>query len=67
MVNKDNAGRELLRHRLDKNITQVEVAEKSGVSVQTISGIEGGNVPQSMTIYKLNQYFEKIKPCTEAM
>ena len=61
MITKNNAGKKLLEHRHDKQITQVEVAKKSGVSVQTISGIEGGDItPQSMTVYKIQQYFNSL-------
>ncbi len=60
MINKENAGKALLKYRSDKNITQAEIAKKAGISVQTISGIEGGNVPQSMTVYKLDEYFKSI-------
>ena len=61
MITKENAGKKLLERRNDKNITQIEVSKGSGISVQTISGIEGGNIkPQSMTVFKFNQYFESI-------
>ena len=60
MLNKENTGKALLKYRNEKNITQVEVAKKSGVGVQTISGIESGNTPQSMTIYKLEEYFKSV-------
>ena len=57
MINKDNAGEKLLEHRIEKKLTQVQVSEKSGVTVQTLSGIESGDVkPQSMTIFKLKKY-----------
>lgn len=63
MIDKDNAREELLKHRNEKKLTQVEVAEKSGVSVQTLSGIEGGYIatPQPMTIFKLKKYLSTFK------
>lgn len=61
MVTKDNAGEKLLAYRNDKNLTQVEVSKKSGVSVQTLCLIESGDVkPQAMTIFKLNKYFKSV-------
>lgn len=61
MITRDNAGEKLLAHRDDKNLTQVEVSKKSGVSVQTLCLIEGGEVkPQTMTVFKLNKYFKSL-------
>lgn len=61
MVTKENAGKKLLEHRSEKRVTQVKVAEKTGISVQTISAIESGKLkPQSMTIFKLQKYFDSI-------
>lgn len=59
MIEKKTASKQLLRHRLDNDLTQAEVSQRSGVSIQTISGIESGKItPQTMTIFKLNQYFQ---------
>ena len=58
MLTKENAGAGLLQFRSDHKKTQEEISKKTGVSVQAISMIEGGKIksPQSMTIFKLNQY-----------
>lgn len=62
MVTKENAGVEMLKHRNDKKLTQIDVSKKSGISVQTICAIEGGNIkPQSMTLWKINQYLDTFK------
>lgn len=61
MLTKENAGKKLLEHRMEKQITQGKIAEKSGISVQTISAIESGKLkPQSMTIFKLQKYFDSL-------
>lgn len=61
MLTKENAGKTLLEYRRDYNITQGEIAKKADISLPTISGIESGKLtPQTMTIFKLNQYFESI-------
>lgn len=60
-ITKDNAGEILLRFRADKNITQIEISKKAGISLPTISGIENGKLkPQGMTIYKLQRYFDSL-------
>ncbi len=61
MLTKENTGEKLLNYRLRKKITQLEVSKKADISLPTISGIESGKLtPQTMTIFKLNQYFESI-------
>ena len=61
MINRMTAAIDLLALREKYKITQAKLSEKTGISVQAISGIESGNKPQSMTLYKLNRYFESIK------
>lgn len=39
--------------REDKNLTQTELAEKSGLSLRTIQRIEAGNVPKGYTLKAL--------------
>ena len=39
--------------REEKNITQTELAEKSGLSLRTIQRIEAGNVPKGYTLKAL--------------
>jgi len=61
MITKENAKTRLLDYRLENNITQTKISEKSGISLPTISGIESGSLtPQSMTIHKLNRYFLSV-------
>lgn len=61
MITKENAGKVLLEYRKDKSVTQLEIAKKADISLPTISGIESGKLkPQTMTIFKLQQYFESV-------
>lgn len=61
MVNKDNIGEVLLKHRSDNKLTQIQVSKKTDVSVQTISGLEGGDIkPHSLTLYKIKKYLESF-------
>ncbi len=63
MITKENAGDMLLDHRDKNKLTQLDVSEKTGVTVQTICSIEGGNTkPQSMTFRKIKQYLDTFKP-----
>lgn len=58
-VTKENAGKTLLDHRLKNKLTQADIAEKTDISLPTISGIESGKIkPQTMTIHKLQIYFD---------
>jgi transcriptional regulator with XRE-family HTH domain len=45
-----------LRER--KNLTQTELAEKSGLSLRTIQRIEAGNIPKGFTLKALANVFE---------
>jgi len=47
--------------REEKNITQTELAEKSGLSLRTIQRIEAGNIPKGFTLKTLAKTFE-IEP-----
>lgn len=62
MLTKENAANELLKFRSENKKTQEQISEKTGISVQTLSGIESGKIktPQTMTIFKLNEYFNRI-------
>ena len=44
--------------REEKNLTQTELAEKSGLSLRTIQRIEAGNVPKGYTLKALAFFFE---------
>lgn len=44
--------------REEKNLTQSELAEKSGLSLRTIQRIEAGNVPKGFTLKTLANIFE---------
>ena len=65
-------GRNVLRIRKNKNITQEGLAELSGFSQQYISGLEKGlRNPTVVTIYELSQalgvnYIELLKPDVQA-
>ena len=65
-------GRNVLRTRKSKNITQERLAELSGFSQQYISGLEKGlRNPTVVTIYELSQalgvnYIELLKPDGQA-
>jgi transcriptional regulator with XRE-family HTH domain len=65
-------GRNVLRIRKNKNITQEKLAELSGFSQQYISGLEKGQRnPTVVTIYELSQalgvnYIELLKPDVQA-
>jgi len=63
MLTKENASYMLLSFRCEHKKTQEHVADKTGVSVQTISQIENGQIksPQAMTLFKLNNYIGLFK------
>lgn len=44
--------------REQKNLTQTELAEKSGLSLRTIQRIEAGNIPKGFTLKTLANVFE---------
>jgi transcriptional regulator with XRE-family HTH domain len=45
--------------REEKNLTQTELAEKSGLSLRTIQRTEAGNVPKGYTLKALAFFFLK--------
>ncbi|GAB1346823.1 helix-turn-helix domain-containing protein [Cloacibacterium normanense] len=47
--------------REEKNLTQSELAQKSGLSLRTIQRIEAGNIPKGFTLKSLANTFE-IEP-----
>ncbi|WP_348811568.1 helix-turn-helix domain-containing protein [Flavobacterium maritimum] len=55
--------------REGKNLTQTELAEKSGLSLRTIQRIEAGNIPKGFTLKALANVFktepEKLIPFKE--
>lgn len=55
--------------REEKNLTQTELAEKSGLSLRTIQRIEAGNIPKGFTLKTLANVFEtepeKLTPSKE--
>ena len=65
-------GRNLLRIRKNKNITQEKLAEISGFSQQYISGLEQGHRnPTVVTVYELSlalgvNYIELLKADSQA-
>ncbi|WP_306350091.1 helix-turn-helix domain-containing protein [Flavobacterium sp. '19STA2R22 D10 B1'] len=44
--------------REEKNMTQTELAEKSGLSLRTIQRIEAGNIPKGFTLKSIAQSLE---------
>lgn len=49
----------IVQHLRDqKNLTQTELAEKSGLSLRTIQRIEAGNIPKGFTLKALANAFE---------
>jgi transcriptional regulator with XRE-family HTH domain len=65
-------GRNVLRIRKSKNLTQEQLAEMSGFSQQYISGLEKGQRnPTVVTVYELSlalgvNYLDLLKPDTQA-
>jgi len=65
-------GRNVLRIRKNKNITQEKLAETSGFSQQYISGLEKGQRnPTVVTVYELSlalgvNFIELLKPDPQA-
>ncbi len=65
-------GRNVLRIRKSKNLTQERLAEMSGFSQQYISGLEKGQRnPTVVTVYELSlalgvNYIELLKPDARA-
>jgi transcriptional regulator with XRE-family HTH domain len=65
-------GRNVLRIRKSKNLTQEQLAEMSGFSQQYISGLEKGQRnPTVVTVYELSlalgvNYIELLKPDAQA-
>ena len=56
-ITRADAQDKLLKFREKHGITQEKLADKSGISVPTIIGIEKGEkIPHAMTVHKLNQY-----------
>ena len=55
--------------REENNLTQTELAEKTGVSLRTIQRIEAGNTPKGFTLQSLAKVFavapEKLQPSQE--
>jgi len=57
--------------REEKNLTQTELAEKSGLSLRTIQRIEAGNIPKGFTLKTLAKTLEieteKLIPVKESL
>ncbi|MFC4818462.1 helix-turn-helix domain-containing protein [Flavobacterium sp. GCM10023249] len=57
--------------REERNLTQTELAEKSGLSLRTIQRIEAGTTPKGFTLKALAQVFEtepeKLIPTNETL
>ena len=56
--------------REENNLTQTELAEKTGLSLRTIQRIEAGNTPKGFTLQTLANVFEiapeKLQPSQES-
>ena len=46
-------GRRIARHRLDRQLTQAEMAEQAGVSKRTVERVEAGASAQLQTIIRM--------------
>jgi len=55
-IKRETAGEDLLKIIYENGLTQKEVAEKSGLTEQTISKVISGQKPNSLTLHKLNNY-----------
>lgn len=59
--NKTEMKSKVQQFREEKNLTQSELAQKSGLSLRTIQRIEAGNIPKGFTLKALANTFE-IEP-----
>lgn len=59
--NKTEMKSKVQQLREEKNLTQSELAQKSGLSLRTIQRIEAGNIPKGFTLKALANTFE-IEP-----
>jgi len=58
-IQRETASEDLLKFIHQSGLTQKEVAEKSGLTEQTISKVMAGQRPNTMTLFKLNNYLDK--------
>lgn len=67
--NKTEMKSKVQQFREEKNLTQSELAQKSGLSLRTIQRIEAGNIPKGFTLKALTNTFEiepeKLSPSKE--
>lgn len=62
LLNKDiliDLGRKLKQHRINQNLSSKELAEKSGVSMRTISGFERGE--KNISLVNLIELLRALK------
>ena len=57
----EEVGRRLQRTRLQKNVTQAQLAERAGVSVRTVSAAEAGEDIRLSTLIKLMRAFGRLE------
>ncbi len=55
-IKRETAGEDLLNFIDEKGLTQKSIAEKSGLTEQTISKIVYGKKPNALTLMKLNRF-----------
>jgi len=60
-INRETAGEDLMKFIFKKGLTQKKIAEGSGLTEITISRIISGKTPNSMTLFKLNQYLSNFE------
>lgn len=54
-------GRRLEAHRLERNLTQVELGKRAGVGRSTVQKIEGGQTVQTLSLFKILRALELLE------
>jgi transcriptional regulator with XRE-family HTH domain len=54
-------GRRLEAHRLERNLTQVELGKRAGVGRSTVQKIEGGQTVQTLSLFKVLRALELLE------
>ncbi len=60
-IKRETAGEDLIKIIHDSGLTQKEVAEKTELTEATISKVINGQRPNSLTLYKINQYLSSVE------
>lgn len=54
-------GKRIARHRLDRQLTQAQVAEQAGVSKRTVERIEAGASVQMLTVIRILRVLDLLQ------